>query len=163
MWARGARSVGRSLGLRVEGTASPPGGVRSFFPCGSFPAWCWDVLVTRVLVSPSYQAESCKKKIKSQGRNQSQYHGVKWHCGEARLSGQAGMVRPALGAGRRWTVLNLGGGREPPQRVGRAETPEGTSCQQHLLSQGPLVAQGAKARDRHMSVPMSPRQAGLRL
>ena len=38
------------------------------------------------------------------------------------------------------------GRQEPPQRVGRAETPEGASCQQHLLSQGLVVAQGNQGK-----------------
>lgn len=70
------------------------------------------MLVTRVLVSPSYQAESCKKKISPK---------EEISLSTMELSGtvvkQGYLAKQVwdrrLGAGRRWTVLDLGGGGNP--------------------------------------------------
>ena len=108
------------------------------------------MLVTRVLVSPSYQAESCKKKISPK---------EEISLSTMELSGtvvkQGYLAKQVWEPWSREEVDSPGprGRREPPQRVGRAETPEGISCQ-HLLSQGLAVATGSKAMGWHMSVPI---------
>ena len=97
------------------------------------------MLVTRVLVSPSYQAESCKKKISPK---------EEISLSTMELSGtvvKQGYLAKQVWYSPPWSWEEVDspeprGRQEPPQRVGRAETPEGTSCQQHLLSQGPVVA-----------------------
>lgn len=70
------------------------------------------MLVTRVLVSPSYQAESCKKKISPK---------EEISLSTMELSGtvvkQGYLAKQVwdgrLGAGRGWTVLDLRGGGNP--------------------------------------------------